>query len=474
MRDHHSARTLVGRCAVTLLLSVLVTAFPGGCDNQLAANGKIRLELWTLALRPKFDDYMSNLVNAFEKENPTIDVVWVDVPFDAIQRKFLASAAAGRAPDVINLSDGFYARFVALGGVVDLSTLLPGDPDKTYFRGALSLCKIDGKLYALPWYLAANIGFLNTKLLNDAGIDPQALPNDWPGLRRAAIDYHAKTGKFLMAPQLGQESQLPLWFYAENLSPLRARSDGRGMESNLDDPRIVQLIRDWVETYRIGALPAESVVGDHGRMIDLYQNGKTAFMVAGPNFLERIRDAAPEVFQNTINRPSPIGADGRHEISTMLLCVTSQSKHPSEAAKLAWFMTNARNQLAFAKIVSILPSTPASMDDPHFQQTATKTDRARNISAESMKNATSYVPPLAAWPELTAVFQEQIKAALLDGADVEKTLNEIGTSWNGILNDTSPSPGTSSPSPGTSGEGRAEGYSATTTSTTSQKPARVQ
>ncbi|HRK31734.1 MAG TPA: extracellular solute-binding protein, partial [Tepidisphaeraceae bacterium] len=146
-----------------------------------------------------------------------------------------------------------------------------------------------------------------------------------------------------------------------------------------------------------------------------------------------IHDASPDVFANTLNRPSPVGADGQHEISTMLLCVTAQSKHPRQATRLAQFITSAENQLAFAKIVSILPSTPESLLDPHFRQTATKLDQSRAISAASMRNATSHIPALAAWPELTSVFEERIKSALLDGADVGATLNMIGREWNGIL-----------------------------------------
>lgn len=411
-------------------IALLVTAFVASCEKHDARG--VRIELWTLALRPHFDSYMTNLIAAFEKDNPQIDVVWVDVPFDAMQRKFLAAAAAGRAPDVVNLSDGFYSRFVALGGVVDLSSFVPGNAHENYFDGALKLCTIDGKLYALPWYLTANVSFINTKLLTNAGINPQEFPNTWKGLRETAGAYHQRTGQHLMSPQLGQESRLPLWFIADNLEPLRADSQGR-YTSNLTDPRIVQLVQQWVDLYRSGALPAEAVVGDHGRMIDLYQNGRTAFMVTGPNFLSRIADAAPEVFANTEIRPSPVGADGKHEIATMLLCVTSQSKHPAEAAKLAWFISNAENQLAFAKIVNILPSTPASLDDPHFSKTDTKLDTARAISAASLKNATSHVPPLAVWPELTSVFQEQIKAVFLDGADVKTTLASIDNEWNAIL-----------------------------------------
>jgi ABC-type glycerol-3-phosphate transport system substrate-binding protein len=130
----------------------------------------------------------------------------------------------------------------------------------------------------------------------------------------------------------------------------------------------------------------------------------------------------------------------------MLLAVSSQSRHPKESAELAWFMTSPENQLEFAKIVSILPSTPASLSDPHFAAPppgdaptpAGKVALARHVSAESLREGMSFVPALPAWPELTAAFNERIKSALLDGAEVERVLADIGREWNGILDSHEP------------------------------------
>ncbi|MCS7034529.1 MAG: extracellular solute-binding protein [Phycisphaerae bacterium] len=428
-----------------------------GCDRK-NQDGPIRLELWTLALRPRFTHYMEDLIARFERQRPDIDVVWVDVPFDAVQRKYLAAAAARRAPDVINLSDGFYSRFVALGGVADLRAHLPGDPDQTYLPGALRLCRIDGKLHALPWYLGISVAFVNEKLLAEGGLSRQTLGTDWPTLRRQAEDFHRRTGKFLFCYMLGQETRLPQAILQQGLSPLRPKTSGEGLESNLDDPQILRFVSDWVEFYRRGAMPTEAAVGGHGPMIDLYQNGQTAMLITGANFLERIRDAAPDVYRHTAVLPAPRGAAGKFDIATMLLCVSSQSQHPREAAELAWFITNPENQLAFARIVNILPSTPASLRDPHFafppDPEQDKLGYARALSAQSLAEAQSFILPLAAWPELGRAFEERIKAALLDGADVARTLSQISRDWNRILDSYAPATLVSDPVSGTHQTGK--------------------
>jgi putative chitobiose transport system substrate-binding protein len=425
---------------LALALSILSCCCSCERDDGASADARVRIELWTISLRPKFDAYLPELVARYERENPGVDVVWVDVPFDAMQRKFLASAAAGRSPDVVNLSDGFYSRFAALGGLTDLTPLVPGDPDETYVAGALALCRMDGKLYALPWYVASSVMYVNEKLLAEGGLTPQTLATDWPGLREQAVEFRRRTGKFLFCAMLGQETRLPMWISQNGLKLFRSGPEG-AVVSNLDDPRVIEFVRAWVDFYRSGALPSEAAVGGHGPMIDLYKQGRTAMLITGPNFLVRIRDEAPDVYAQTRVLPAIRFESGKFEIATMLISVPSTSKHPKEAADFAWFLTNAQNQLTFAKLGSVLPSTIASLDDPYFaaptpQELATPAGRiaeARHLSRVCLDNARSFIPPLPAWPDLTKSFQEGIQSALLDGEDVEETMRKISREWDGIL-----------------------------------------
>src|SRR5687767_13647886 len=130
----------------------------------------------------------------------------------------------------------------------------------------------------------------------------------------------------------------------------------------------------------------------------------------------------------------------------MFLSVCSTTKHPKEAADLAWFITSPENQLAFCKVVNILPSTPASLDDPHFQmppkeQWDTRDGKlalARAYSAQALKTGIAFAPAMQTWPDLRKSFEDGIKPALLDGKDVRATLVDIEKDWNRILSDAPP------------------------------------
>ena len=41
---------------------------------------------------------------------PSFEIVWVDIPYDAAIQKLLASAVAGNAPDIVNLSSDFLSK----------------------------------------------------------------------------------------------------------------------------------------------------------------------------------------------------------------------------------------------------------------------------------------------------------------------------------------------------------------------------
>jgi putative chitobiose transport system substrate-binding protein len=298
----------------------------------------------------------------------------------------------------------------------------------------------------LPWYITTSARFSNRAMLADGGLTPETLGRDWATLRAQAIAYKRRTGKYLFSMLLGQESGLPILILAEGLNPFKARADGEGIEANLTDDRIVTLVGEWVESFRAGALPRESAIAGHAAQIEMYQNRRIAVLETGANMLERVRDAAPDVFEQTAVDRATTGALGRQPIAVMFVSVCSTTKHPREAADLAWFITSPESQLAFCKIVNILPSTPASLEDPHFQMPPIeqwdtpegKLALARAYSADGLTTGIAFAPAMQAWPELRKSFEDGIKPALLDGRDVRATLAEIEKDWNRILSDAPP------------------------------------
>lgn len=93
---------LGGGSAAALLAAGLGSCGRTGPGTDSAATQV--LNFWTLDLAPKFNDYLRDLIAAWEGQNPGLQVRWTDVPWSSVERKLLAAVFARTAPDLVNLN----------------------------------------------------------------------------------------------------------------------------------------------------------------------------------------------------------------------------------------------------------------------------------------------------------------------------------------------------------------------------------
>ncbi len=401
------------------------------------------IELWTISLRPWFDAFINERIGAFKAANAGVDVRWIDVPFEAMERKLIAAAAAGRSPDVVNLSDVNFARFVAQGALRNIASDIPAPAASVHFASVLPLCAMGEdpaqRLFALPWYLTPQAVFANQRLLSAGGLTAATVAPTWRGLVGQARDFRKATGKFLFSQPLGDESQVPIMLLGEGLPPVR--EDGGRLRADLRRPEVAGFVRMWAELYRDGGLPREAATKDHGHVLDLYQDGRIALANTGPTFLKRIQQSAPEVFAETAVLPGVTGELGRVHIPLMLLGVMASSVRPREAAALVSFLTSAESQLAFCRNANIMPSAMVAAADPFFDPPGEaalasaegKMLLARAMTASYLGTGAAFTAALASWPDMRRAFEEEFKRVLLDGADLDSALTRIESEWEGLL-----------------------------------------
>jgi putative chitobiose transport system substrate-binding protein len=437
---------------VALILAV--SAPMGSCDAPRGSGpdeaAEVRLEFWTLSLKPVFTGYIEGLCDRFEAEHPGVDVVWVDVPFGAVERKLIAAAAAGRAPDVINLSDLQFARFAAAGAFLDLDGVLGPEAFGAYAPGALRVGQIGGasgtRTLALPWYLTTQSMIVNGALLARDGLTAQTVPRTWRGLAQAAPGFHDRTGAYLFTQPLGQDSQLLIMMLADGIVPFRQTLGADGvtrLAGDLTRPDVLEFLGAWVDLYRSGSMPREAATNGFEHLIDVYQNERAAVLNTGANFLGRIRGVSQRVYDQTIVMPPIVGDLGRAHIAVMPVCVSASTEHPELAAALAGFITSAENQLAFCKLAAILPSTPRTLLDPFFagptelevREGNEKEGRARAIVAATLPDGYAFTATMDCWPQLRRAFEEGIKRSLLseNAPDLAAEMARVNTAWDRII-----------------------------------------
>jgi putative chitobiose transport system substrate-binding protein len=439
MRPRQAAPSRVLYRLVAVSVTIVAVWASGACER----NDTQRVEFWTISLRPTFTDYIESRVDAFEAEHPGVDVVWVDVPFMAVERKFIAAAAAGRAPDVINLSDMMFARFAAAGAFVDLTLTLPDGAESAYHPGALRIGRLSGGLYALPWYLTTQATMSNAALLEKGGLSPDDLGSTWGDLMARAEVFHDRTGVSLFTQPLGQDSQLPMMLIADGGPP---SAPGRTANSSRISPArgCPRIPRRVGPPLPRGVLPRECVTRGFEHLIDVYQDERVAALVTGVNFLGRIRDTARTVYDETEVRPAITGTLGRAHIAVMPVGVTS----PVARSRTRHRLRPAHHQRR--EPGRILPPR----DDPakHARgvlETRISTGRpvrarggpreggaqARALGRRDHGRRRALHPAVECWPDLRRSFEAGMKRVLLDGADLGETLARTQREWQGIIDE---------------------------------------
>lgn len=426
-------KQLVIWALVGLLTSWLVSCNTINTSNntQSTAAGEATIEFWTMQLQPQFTDYFQSLIANFETENPGIKVNWVDVPWAAMENKILTSVSANTPPDVVNLNPVFASQLAGRNAWLDLDPKISDAERSSYLPNIWKASTLNGKTFGIPWYLTTRLNIYNTDLLQQAGINK--VPSTYAELADVAQKIKDQTGKYaFFVTFVPQDSGEVLESFVQ-MGVTLVNEEGKAA---FNSPEGKAAFQYWVNLYQQGLLPREALTQGHRHGIDLYQSGQTAFLASGPEFLNTIARNAPQIAKASAIAPQITGDTGKKNVAVMNLVVPRASQHPDAAVKFALFVTNDKNQLAFAKAANVLPSTKQALADSYFQNvpdTASTVERARVISAKQLQQAEILTPTLKDSKRLQKAIYENLQAAMLGQKTVDQAVEDAAQEWNNRL-----------------------------------------
>jgi len=413
---------------VAILLLGVIFSF-AGCGGK---EDKKVIEFWTLQLSPTFNDYFKSLIKEFEQKNPGTVVKWIDIPFDAAIQKLMAAAAAGQTPDVVNLSSDFLAKFYGMNALIDFKTKVSEDTLAWFLESALQNCTFEGKLIGLPWYLNTYVLIYNTEYIKQAGFDEKDLPATFDELIDFSKQYTKATGKFALFWNIGKDSYLPMMLGSEDVQ----MTDSPFTKATFNLPRAVALIDKWIQLYKAGVMPGESIISPGSSIIEPFQSGQVAMVFTGPVFLKRVKENAPGIYASTGVAPAVVGKTGKHELAAMSISVMKNSRNIDEAVRFSLFLLNAVNQLKFSKIETTFPSVKEALADSYFtSDDGSLETKAKIIGARELPAAVRLQKYLLhpQFDRLRDAFDEAIQKAALGKASTQQALDEAVEKWNKIL-----------------------------------------
>ena len=335
------------------------------------------LEMWTLALSPTFDDYINGVIAEFEADHPGVTVNWVDLPDGGFPDKFFASIAAGQAPDVVNLNTSRMRLAVKEDALVNLSENATPEQLSIYFPSLLDSSSVGGSVYAFPWYQAPTILMYNKGIFEQAGLDPESAPTTYEEAIQLAQTIREATFLEGIAPLPFPED----WLVQNGVDILSED----GTEPAFNTPEGVAALQTYVDAVENRAVSQDAINFDYQKAIGDFAGGQAAMLVTGPQFLRTVESDGPDVYANLGLAPYPQTATGIIPNAIQNMVVPAASDNVDLAIELANFVTNDANQLAFAKLVSIFPSTVEAAGDEFFCSDQESLEgRARCIQAQSI------------------------------------------------------------------------------------------
>ncbi|MBA3449698.1 MAG: extracellular solute-binding protein [Chloroflexia bacterium] len=296
---------------------------------------------------PPVNTLEEELIQQFQQENPNITIEYLVTPDVDMFTEYSAMLVAGAPPDIVNFGDTDVPAVWQRGQLapVDLSAVGVAsmeEMESRYIPNALSGYIFDGQLYALPSELSDYVMWVNTQMLETAGVE---YPRTWEEM--------STIGQELMIRDSGQVTQeaiaLPFSFPGAQflvLDAMARQAGGQlfsddGTESFLTSDPVVKAVTTLANLVQVDKITDPALNGTTaGADRDLFLNGVAAMMLTGGSWYQGNLEGT-EVGEYAIPVPYPRfegGPDVAGDVYGYGLTVGASSQHPAEAWKFVGFL----------------------------------------------------------------------------------------------------------------------------------------
>ncbi|WP_426226342.1 ABC transporter substrate-binding protein [Pseudarthrobacter sp. DSP2-3-2b1] len=280
------------------------------------------------------------VIGAFQTDFPDITITPEMGSFDGYFDKLATQTAAGNAPDIIQMPDGFFTEYLGRGALLDLTKL---NIDHSNIADAVwNTGTSEGKLYGVPSGVNTHCVVANPKLFEAAGV---AIPDDntwtWDDYARISSELSEKLGdgKFGSAAFGLDQNGLAIWLRQHGSELFTA--DGK---LGIDPAQLADFWKLLKKMSDDGAIPPAGTVTEETG-IALEQSGTATGRYAlgwwASNQLSNLNKVSG-VELKLLKPPTVAGkaSEGKFAIGTGWYVASAKTKHPEQVAKFMDFMVN--------------------------------------------------------------------------------------------------------------------------------------
>jgi multiple sugar transport system substrate-binding protein len=330
-------------CLVMFLTACMPTqtAEEAGETAPPVSGGKITLHIWGFEGEAEF---FPRLIEAFEAENPNIDVELTEIPESDYVTKIDTAMLAGEGPDIAFV---YVPRWLKAGKFLSLEDIIQqyNIPFEDYNKGAITRdCVFEGKVYCLGTYTGAIIMVYNKAVFDKFGVP-------YP----SATEPMSMQEYFDMTLKLTQKSDnleeriwggdaWPHYWWMDWRTHLS--DDGRKAEGYVNDDATVEAYQLLADMRSAGS----AMTSSEGALVqmagvDLLVQGKLATSIIDNIVSIPAVEAAGIPWGAAIVPTERKGDQAWTTTWTDGFGVLSSSKHPEEALRFVAYMGTKGNEL---------------------------------------------------------------------------------------------------------------------------------
>ena len=402
----------IGILVIVVLLSIFaITSFSPRNTQSLERE----VVFWTLQMN-EFTPYMTDVITKFEYQNPDIKIKWIDVPFSEGEKRTLAAILSNNPPSLVNLNPDFSGVLAQKGALEEI----PSEMLTSYNKELLNALKINGKIFAIPWYATSAVTIYNTDILNRADIKNP--PKTYEEVGEYAKKVKDKTNAYIFMPTL-----------TENDTTYKLLNKyGINSPNRLTDKASVRVFNFYRDLYKKDLIPKESVTQTHRESLEKYMSGDIAMLQAGANFLNIIKENAPNIYKKTEVAPQLTGTLGQYDFSLMNFVIPAKAKNKEDALKFALFLTNEENQLKLAKLTNVLTTNEKGLKSDYYQKFDDNDlmAKARVQSAKQLYKIEPVLKQQKSQKEVNDLLNTSVQMILIDNVKTENILESAAKKWD--------------------------------------------
>ncbi len=386
---------------IFVLFFIFILSFQRNNDD----NKKTVITFWTLQLGT-FDKYINNIISEYEKENKSVKIKWVDVPYSEGEKRTLAAILSDNPPDLINLTPDFSALLAQKKALYNIKK----EKLNQFLPSILESLKYDEEYFCIPFYATSAVTLYNKNLTNKKISTYDEL--------------------FSILPK--KNSYLTMFSFTENDTLLKLLSKfGVNSPENINSNKSIYLFSQFKRMYDENIIPKECVTQTHRDALEKYMSGQLLYLVTGANFINMIKENAPSVYNSTVVIPQLVGDTNLYDFSLMNFVIPKKSKNTDIALDFAIYFTNKANQLELAKMTTILPVNKDALNDDYFKfsKSANIQDTARIISAKQLYNIQTPILNTQKKKELNTLSANYIQEILINNKDIKYSLDKFSEDW---------------------------------------------